>query len=609
MVEGITRSKDGVPQWAGEASLFQAYEEEALQWEQSVAHHKRDLCGPKLIAQLSGTARKFVVGKKPNWVSFNGGVQRLLDHLRQSLGRPKIPELSELLNRFFRSSRRRRMETMNDYIVRKVELYARTRQAMARVLPHYGDNSSRWRSASTWHWRNRQPWSDPSWNNWSATHTEEPAASESGVGGTEPAEEEFGTPRNESWDPWSSAHSQSWQSWYNRQGYTHDDEENEDWANHAPELLPEFLQGWYLLHDSGLDSHERNLIQTAIGDNYDVHRVAQELRTQWPDEELRKRDQAVKPSAYWQDDDDEDPAEEAGQPWSAEALQSEGMTPEGIYLMTEEEEKAEEALALIQQAKRTLKEARAKQHQVKLSRQYYKVDATTRKSSSNKATGISCFKCGGPHRIAECPDRHAPKDGPKAAAADHEAPFICYSEAFLGEGNSDMPAPSRTGMTTAEAVKAGYGVIDGGATKTLGSTHALEAVMNLNVEKYQDGRVLQVNTSEKPSFGFGNSSRDTCCSTTTLKIMANDRPGELTVHALDKGEGPILLSISMLRKLGAIIDFENDLVAFRHINQNKVIQAKRSASGHQLLPLSEDLYSQAMDTKHPVPSLLDLCRI
>lgn len=163
-------------------------------------------------------------------------------------------------------------------------------------------------------------------------------------------------------------------------------------------------------------------------------------------------------------------------------------------------------------------------------------------------------------------------------------------------------------MSTAEAVKAGYGVIDGGATKTLGSIHALQAVMDKNVSLHQDGRVLRVDTQEKPSFGFGNSSRDTCCSTTTLGITADDRPGELKVHTLDKGEGPILLSISMLRSLGAIIDFEHDLVAFRHLNPNKIIQAVRSAAGHQLLPLSEDLYSAALDAGKPAPSLRDFCQ-
>ena len=30
-----------------------------------------------------------------------------------------------------------------------------------------------------------------------------------------------------------------------------------------PELLPDYVQGWYLLHDSGLSGSEKNVVQTA----------------------------------------------------------------------------------------------------------------------------------------------------------------------------------------------------------------------------------------------------------------------------------------------------------------------------------------------------------
>ena len=140
MVE-ISRSKDGVPQWSGDAASYQEYEEQALQWEQSIAYGKRYLCGPKLIQEMSGTARKLVTGKRPDWLSFNGGVAHLMKHLRRSLGRPQIPELSEYLNKYFKQSRRRKFETMSQYIVRKTEVYQRAKQALARVLPQQQDGA------------------------------------------------------------------------------------------------------------------------------------------------------------------------------------------------------------------------------------------------------------------------------------------------------------------------------------------------------------------------------------------------------------------------------------------------------------------------------------
>ena len=54
MSSSVMRSKDGVPQWNGDASQFQEYEDMCLQWEQSIAHHKRYLCAPRLIAELGG---------------------------------------------------------------------------------------------------------------------------------------------------------------------------------------------------------------------------------------------------------------------------------------------------------------------------------------------------------------------------------------------------------------------------------------------------------------------------------------------------------------------------------------------------------------------------
>ena len=39
-------------------------------------------------------------------------------------------------------------------------------------------------------------------------------------------------------------------------------------------------------------------------------------------------------------------------------------------------------------------------------------------------------------------------------------------------------------------------------------------------------------------------------------MKADGQQGEVRVHALNKGEGPVLFSIESLRSLGAVIDFE-----------------------------------------------------
>ena len=86
--------------------------------------------------------------------------------------------------------------------------------------------------------------------------------------------------------------------------------------------------------------------------------------------------------------------------------------------------------------------------------------------------------------------------------------------------------------STSEAIAAGLAVVDGGATKTLASVHALEAIQEGDLKECQHDRVTHVDPNNRPSFGFGNSSRDTCCSTTTLQVTAESKPSHLTTVEL-----------------------------------------------------------------------------
>ena len=116
-------------------------------------------------------------------------------------------------------------------------------------------------------------------------------------------------------------------------------------------------------------------------------------------------------------------------------------------------------------------------------------------------------------------------------------------------------------------------------------------------------RRTRVRLGEGPSFGFGNSSSDRCMSTAWLNVQAGGRGGELNVHTLDRGSSPILFSIETLRSLGAPIDFEHGLLDFESLTPTRVIHLERSCTGHQLLPLCDDWYSQATKATSPVPSL------
>lgn len=606
----VEKSREGVPIWDGDAATFQEFEESALVWEQSVAHHKRYLCAPKLMAELQGTARRFVLGKRPDWVSYNGGVERLMAHLRSSLGLPQLPELTDYLTKFFKQGRRKKGETMNDYITRKTETYVRACQSLSRVMQTYGSQPARRTSTTTSY---AGPWSRyaPSA---AASHASPPSVAE------EPLETED-NPDPEPPDPWAAADGSesaghqptswwtpsTWDDGWWSSAWSRQWEEDVTPQGSCPELLPDMIQGWYLLCDAGLDTGERNMILASLKQDFSFNRVAQELRNQWTDEDLRRRDQSGRNSGWWVDETAEDDGEV-----DEIFATTEDLNEEGKALMIEAQEQAEHAMAAVQQGRRTLREARDKQHQVRMSRRYFKTTFKSYKGDGKgqaRTSSTTCLRCGGDHRTSNCPKTSS---SASASVAEQSAPFVCFAEgnhsgqqAYQVElGHVKNEALTAMNLpTTQEVVEQGKAVLDGGATKTLGSVHALEKIMELNQKNHGDSGIASLDLADRPTFGFGNGATNQCLSTAELKIHADGKDGRLQVHALDSGEGPVLFSVASLRALGAVVDFAEDLVVFRKLNDQKVIQLERSNTGHQLLPMTQDWYESSFPTAKPVPSL------
>eukprot|EP00439_Symbiodinium_sp_Y106_P069628 s526_g12.t1 len=630
----VARNKDGVPTWDGTPASFEEYSEQCLIYEQSTPFHKRYLVGPRLLGELQGAAKRHVAGQAATWLSHDRGVDTLLRHLRACLGKPQIPELTEYLNRYFRQGRRKQQESMNEYIARKCELYLRACQAMARVAPyHQGSDkedakssgsggasvADQWNGYYSWPERSRRSsWDSQTTNDDGDEANPAPVQAAAPVpnrtsGASEATASEAGTQQTTtdtwSWEgtPWWQSPNWSWSSWnyasYGQQPWWRAETiaREAQQVRPLPELLPEFVQGWYLLQDAGLNASEKNLVLTAIRNDFSVQRVAQELRTQFLDIEHRRHEGTGKQAGYWgeglEDDEDDEQVTEDG--FSVEDLDEEDQ-----ILWAEAEAEAQQAWAAVQTARRTLKDARARQNAVKLSRKYFKPGGSSGKGGSSKGSGvrfredIQCLKCGRKgHKAQDCRSGGTPSSS--SGAAPQSAPFVCYTEHALSAQTSEAAA----WWSTREAVREGYAVVDGGATRTLGSVEAIQRVMDLNNVKHGNNRILSVNPEDRPTFGFGNATEDQCASTVELGITAGRRSGRITIHALDRGETPILLSVSTLRSLKAVIDFEQDLVCFRAIDTQKVLKMERSSTGHQLISLTDDLFRKALRTRDPVPSL------
>ena len=176
----------GPPSWDGDAATFQEFEESCLLWEQSIAWEKRYLCGPKVAANLTGAAKRYVAGRHPSWLSHSKGVEDLLAHLRASLGRPQVSDLTDHLSRYFKGSRRRSGGSINDYISRKTEIYLRACQAYQRVKPHQKKKGSTMTLGGQW----TPTWSASRRNSRESDFSAETTANGEASGETEAAEEE-----------------------------------------------------------------------------------------------------------------------------------------------------------------------------------------------------------------------------------------------------------------------------------------------------------------------------------------------------------------------------------------------------------------------------------
>ena len=119
-----------------------------------------------------------------------------------------------------------------------------------------------------------------------------------------------------------------------------------------PEVVPEFIQAWLLLSDANIEISERNLIMTAIQGDLSLQRVAQELRTHFPDSEVQKRDVPRRQQGYLGTGNDEASDLDGEDPESIFQAETE-LNEEGFAAWTEAEEECQRAMAAMQQARRT----------------------------------------------------------------------------------------------------------------------------------------------------------------------------------------------------------------------------------------------------------------
>lgn len=633
----VSRTKDGVPGWTGDPSTWQEYKQAARLYVASTKLETRYTCGPRLAAELSGAARTAISGKRAQWLSDSQGAETLLSHLQSAIGEPALPEVGNFMRQYFKILKRKRGESMSSFCVRHREEYERMCRALARMLREQGVPSRLGSRGTTGYGVSEGPGS---------VRGDE-------LEGLRPPEADQVPDTSIAWqvqewnrDGWYRHYDGPWwgwhqSDWHGRPWYS-SGTQSDHWHRPQPaaseieddetmiEVLPDAVQGWLLLEKAGLDGLERSVIQGEIKGRFSLKSVENALRSHWNDEQLKKRDGEVKHDIHYQGDE-----EEEMEPEDYDTSLFEDWSEEERAWFHDAKQEEHQAWMQLQQAKRTLREARNRQHDIRMSRRFYKPGTspnpgrTVFKGGNNQnmagKTGNlrdgPCFHCGAMgHKAAVCPKKRREAAQMTEGMEDEMAEFTYFmddgedketqtlEEFLLDKGEVDgeqcfqaQDIPHRP--STDEAVSQGKAVIDGGATKTMGSLHAIECLVKQNKQRQQGHGVQRIATDDQPTFGFGNSQKSKCMSTCVMKVPCDQQPLNMKIHVLDQGKAPILLSVDTLRRLGAVIDYANDLAVFRSLNDRVVVPLERSQAGHQLLPLAEDFLREGCRIAQPIPSL------
>ena len=202
-----------------------------------------------------------------------------------------------------------------------------------------------------------------------------------------------------------------------------------------------------------------------------------------------------------------------------------------------------------------------------------------------------CFICGAKdHDFRRCPKREASSSSTAPRTSYGNAVLFAekVDEVFMVEDDAvAMPVMSQAFSAVSREFP-GHAVIDCGATESISSLEALEEIMTLRAQKFgvEDFTVHQ----QRRAFRFGNGEMKKAESFVEIPQKLAGHSVSLGVHALDAPGVPLLLSIKTLRVLGAVVDFEKDMLCCKRIDKDHWIPLKRASNGHLLLDLTRDWF-------------------
>ena len=508
MPTGGSGMEEKIPRYDGTPELLPMYKEKVIQYMMGIEYHKRYLVGPRLLRELTGVAQTITrpaTLRDPQWLSHPRGAYTLLEFLEDNLARPSLIEASRHVMKFFYNLGRQKGETVTEWSSRHAEALWEASASLRRVQKEHGGHGVA---------KNKKPTEPDPWRNWNVGSTRSAPTSSTPSGPFRDdgrlAEEE--APPSEPGDEgawqqagWAGSWTGSQDRWGSTSWYSAEYEPPATWDSSEDIFIPEFLAGFLLLHRSGLEPNEKSNILAAIKGEFSTYTVSKALREQWSDSDLAKRDKQKGQSACFVEPEADDQDEALF--GEDEPFYSEDYETQEAYAC--EQEKINQAMEAIRVQKATLREARWNQKQLRLGRNYYPPRPFNKGSGKgDRQKGqIQCFRCGGPHMQAQCPHR---KGEAKVAEEAAEIAFVMTEEQTPATVGAQFAGAAVEAAQVASSVMGQcMGIIDSGATASLGSIDAMEALALQNIEQSGETKI-HLDLEKRPVFKFGNGMTKAC---------------------------------------------------------------------------------------------------
>ena len=172
------------------------------------------------------------------------------------------------------------------------------------------------------------------------------------------------------------------------------------------EGMPEPLQTWWLLRNSGLSAREQGNILGHAGNQFSYEKVVESLKMQYGKEALQEVDRGSRSAAFLAADEDDGEADD-NELMQLMALDSDDDDEEAEEETEAGEPTLDDAVWMAKKATRTFKAAGKMMRDVRRTRKYYPTPGEEEKDPDrNPDKHIKCLGCGRyGHRVRNCTDR------------------------------------------------------------------------------------------------------------------------------------------------------------------------------------------------------------